>query len=709
MNRIKTPLHILAILFVIFTAWTLRSRALNNLSIDYDEDDYLRAGQEYAHLIQTSNWSGFLETNYRPEHPPLAKIAYGIVFSFFPEQPLVADLSVTDEPAGSLPKDLLHAGRMEAAIFGTLTAALLAIINPLAGLFLAIHTFTIKYTSQIMLDGLSALLSLSTILAYVQYKKSKLDAWFIASAILLGLAADSKYLHGTVGFAILADWLLSNKDKISTRNIRSFSPILGWGMLSLFIFFLANPYLWLDPVGRLQESFGAVTFTTTNSNVENAGYPFWQQLNWLMMSVPWRSNPPVFVFMLDTFIAVLAVFGFKRLWERQRVFALWFAIDILVLLVWRTKWPQYILIVTAPLSLSAAEGAALLWNNVLEWWKAKKVKPVFNKTETRRAMPWLAIGLIAFALFTIFPVIFQFMISTTDFNAASIRDGFNGGIWRAFLQGITGQIPVTPLDIETRPNQVNFTGLTSYPRVFNFITGSANGYSVLFFNIMWTFLSVILQGGLGLIVALLLWQRGVRLGKFWQALFILPWAIPEMIGSLLWLNIFMEDWGWLYLAADKYGESSIFAWLINNLQTSPNLWLMTFLLPAIWYGFPFMMLASSIGLKMIPTEVYDAASIDGANKMQTFRYVTWPLLLPLLLPAIIVRGIFAFNQFYLFQTFDFGDATLAALSYNIFTPSNGAGQFSVSAVINIITVLILIIFVFLFNRWSKADEGVAYA
>jgi ABC-type sugar transport system permease subunit len=89
----------------------------------------------------------------------------------------------------------------------------------------------------------------------------------------------------------------------------------------------------------------------------------------------------------------------------------------------------------------------------------------------------------------------------------------------------------------------------------------------------------------------------------------------------------------------------------------------------------------------------------------------------LIVPAIIIRGIFAFNQFYLIQIFgflhgDFSLTTLATLSYNIFNPSGffGAnGQFSVSAALNIITLLILIGFVTSFNRISKADEGVTYA
>ena len=130
------------------------------------------------------------------------------------------------------------------------------------------------------------------------------------------------------------------------------------------------------------------------------------------------------------------------------------------------------------------------------------------------------------------------------------------------------------------------------------------------------------------------------------------------------------------------------------------------------------MLAASAGLKLVPDDVFDAAQIDGASALQTFRYITWPLLLPLLLPAVIVRGIFAFNQFYLFQVSQmYGNywvTTLANLSYNIFNPSGGsfgrpAGEFAVSAGLNIITMLILMIFVFIFNRGSRASEGVDYA
>jgi arabinogalactan oligomer/maltooligosaccharide transport system permease protein len=248
--------------------------------------------------------------------------------------------------------------------------------------------------------------------------------------------------------------------------------------------------------------------------------------------------------------------------------------------------------------------------------------------------------------------------------------------------------------------------LNSYLPALNYITGQR----ILVFNILWTFLSVGFQTLLGIGAALLLWQRGIHFKRGWEVLFILPWAIPEMVGALMWFNVFAREKGWLALAVQTYGDQTPFSVLLGWTQ-NPNLTMVVLLIAATWYGFPFMMLAATAGLKMLPTEVYDAAAMDGANGFGTFRYVTWPLMAPLIFPAIIIRGIFAFNQFYLFQAFGVRNGTLATLSYNFFNPSGYSinGQFSISAVLNILTMLILIGFVIWFNRFSKAGEGVTYA
>jgi len=106
--------------------------------------------------------------------------------------------------------------------------------------------------------------------------------------------------------------------------------------------------------------------------------------------------------------------------------------------------------------------------------------------------------------------------------------------------------------------------------------------------------------------------------------------------------------------------------------------------------------------------VYDAAALDGAHGWSLFSKITWPLLMPLVIPALIIRSIFAFNQFYLFYVMrpKFGMVSLAAVSYAFFTRSN---QYAISAAINIFTMAALIGLLIWFNRWSKAAQGVTYA
>jgi ABC-type sugar transport system permease subunit len=698
----KNILTILAIVAVVFIAWGLRLRALNMLPIDYDEDDYLRAGQEYTLLIRTSNWSGFLEKNYRPEHPPLSKIITGISLLSAPQEELTPDASTTAGPNEHLPRSLVRPARTANAILGTLTVLLLALVDPLAGLLLATHTFTIKYVSQIMLEALPSLTSLLMVSAYVQSKKQNTNIkWLIVSALFLGLTAASKYLYCLAAVAVLVDWFLDEKQEGSLD--RFYKLALLWGFISVVIFFAADPYLWPDPVGRLKESvLYHAAYSTGASEVQNAGFPLWQPFVWITMS-PTAWHPNVFLIAPDFLITIFAFFGIIRLWKRERVYALWLGLAIFFLLLWPTKWPQYILMLTVPLSLASSEGLSLTWQNLVTWWQERKTgeRIKYNPRERRQAIPWLVPGLLAFAVLTLLPFIFQIVVSFTDFNRASIRDGFQGGIWREFIAGVTGQVdPVTP-EFPFDSTKVQYTGFSGFAPIFNYITSSG----ILVFNVLWAVLSIFLQTILGLGLALLLHQKGVRFGKFWQAIFILPWAIPELIGALLWLNIFVPDIGFLSLAAQKYGASFPLKFLID-WQTTPNLWLLVLLIPAVWYGFPLIMLASSAGLKMIPKDVFEAAAIDGATVWQTFRFITIPLLRPLLLPAIIIRAIFAFNQFYLLWAFQFwkGDAnTLALLSYDLFNPTFG-GQFSASAIVNIFTVIILIGFVILFNRETRSKE-----
>lgn len=715
MNKItNTTLRYALIVFAVLIAFGLRTHAADSLSIDFDEDDYLRAGQEFAHLMRTSNWRGFLETNYRPEHPQLAKIMFGLSILRLPEEPLVADVAITAQPAKSLPPRLLDAARGMSVLWGTLTTLLLALMNPLGGFILAIHSFTIKYTSQVMLDGFASLMSTATALTYYFSKRNSGrtgNVLLIASAIFLGMSASSKYLHSAVGFAILIDWFMIARENHAVKKF--FRNAFAWGLLAILVFALCNPFYWANPGESIRVTLEAVTATTTNPNVERANLPSWQQLKWLSTSVPLSWSRDAFPVRLDGLIFAFAIFGIAGTWRKNRFIAIWLLVDVFLLFIWRTKWPQYILVATAPLSFVAAEGIKATAANIADWWRSRQTRRAeaveSSRKETMRALPWLIPGLVFFIVLTLLPIFYQFAMSMTTLSGSSLRDGLQGGITREVVGGVTGQVALPERNTSLDQIKVHYLGLLSYFDTLGFLSE----FGFTFFSYFWTITSVALQAVLGIGAGLLLWRSRERVRKFWQTIFILPWAIPEAVGALLWLNIFAPFNGWLALATKQYGEDIPVLGSLAGWERNPNLIFIVMLTSALWYGFPFIMLATSAGLKMLQKEVYDAAAIDGADGWQTFRYVTWPLLQPLVLPALLVRAIFAFNQFYLFQMFIpyyYRTAgSMITLSYFSYYVLYQESEFAFSATINIIALLLLSVFVLLLNRWGKAAEGVTYA
>jgi ABC-type sugar transport system permease subunit len=714
--HLRYYLYVLIVVVVTGIAAGLRWRAVNMLPVDYDEDDYLLAAQQYASLIRSGDWKGFTETNYRPEHPPLAKIIFGLSILPLPEAPPIPDQSTNADPNPSLPKDQLHNARVASAVFGILESLLLAIINPLAGLFLAVHTFTIKYTSQVMLEAFPAFTSMATVLCYIQSKrentnrakKKRINGWLIASAIFLGLTAASKYLYCVVGIAILIDWFLSRSDNLGDK--RFLPKLLLWGIIAMFVFFMADPYLWPAPIERLKESVLFHASYSQSAHVQETGWPLWQPLIWLAQSIQW--HPGVFVISIDLLISILAIAGLSRMWARERVFGLWLGTAIVFLLIWPTKWPQYILILTAPLSYAAAEGfKGLIVEPIKSLWRKirakREIEPISFR-ELTRAAPWLLPGVITLTVLILYPLIYQFAMAFTDFSGPSIKDGIQGGIWREAWQGLTGQVEAVDLSSQQYGNSqsVQYAGSSVLKTVFS---GSPE---IIVFELLWTVLSVGLQAVLGISIALLLHQRGIRFRNLWRTIFILPWAIPEFVGAMIWLRTFDPTVGWVPQAFGTSGGSGG-AILISKLINTggPNLALLILLIAATWIGFPFVMLAASASLKFIPDDVYDAAAIDGAASWSLFKFITWPLLLPLLIPVLIIRAIYAFNQFYLFYVFgpSFRNSSLGTFAYYSYFYFKEWSLYSISAAINVITVIVLIILLIFFNRWSKAAEGVTYA
>jgi ABC-type sugar transport system permease subunit len=128
-------------------------------------------------------------------------------------------------------------------------------------------------------------------------------------------------------------------------------------------------------------------------------------------------------------------------------------------------------------------------------------------------------------------------------------------------------------------------------------------------------------------------------------------------------------------------------------------------------GFPLMMLVASAGLAVVPRGAVEAAAIDGASTWRRIRSIVLPLLFPLLGAAIVIRGIAAFNQFYLFYVLGPSSQTVtsATWSFYIFDSQSGPGWYSVSAAINVATLVGLGLVVAWFLRWRGRGGREVYA
>jgi ABC-type sugar transport system permease subunit len=144
---------------------------------------------------------------------------------------------------------------------------------------------------------------------------------------------------------------------------------------------------------------------------------------------------------------------------------------------------------------------------------------------------------------------------------------------------------------------------------------------------------------LGLVMALVM-NETFRGRGLLRAIVLVPWAIPTVVSSQMWRFIFNDRYGLVNFVLFGGDTARYLAPLAD-----PHLALLAIMAAEIWKTAPFAALIILAGLQTIPEEVYEAASIDGANSWQKFRHVTLPLIWPALLLALLFRTIDALRVF----------------------------------------------------------------
>lgn len=183
-------------------------------------------------------------------------------------------------------------------------------------------------------------------------------------------------------------------------------------------------------------------------------------------------------------------------------------------------------------------------------------------------------------------------------------------------------------------------GFKNFSRIFNDkeLRGPLTG--ILIWTFAFALLTVLSTFILGLGLALLLNDERIRGIRIYRAFLILPYAFPAFLSAYVWKGMFATENGFINRSILGLDNADGIPWLT---ETGPAR--IAVLLVNLWLGFPYMFLIATGALQAIPSDLSEAAGIDGAGPWKIFKLIKLPLLLVSLAPLLIASFAFNFNNF----------------------------------------------------------------
>jgi trehalose/maltose transport system permease protein len=243
---------------------------------------------------------------------------------------------------------------------------------------------------------------------------------------------------------------------------------------------------------------------------------------------------------------------------------------------------------------------------------------------------------------------------------------------------------------------VSFVGLSNYTDLLTDSTFLRATYNTTVFTVFSVFFETIL----GMIVALTIHSNFKGRGLVRTAMLI-PWAIPTVVSAQMWAWMYNDVFGVIndFLVTRLGVLDTKIAWIAD-----PNLALPALIAIDVWKTTPFMALLLLAGLQVIPEDIYEAAYVDGASKVQQFWTMTLPLLKPALMVALIFRTLDAFRVFdlpFVIKGTAPETITLSILARQTMIDLARLGQ---GATIAVVIFIFLMIFVALYTRLMQVEE-----
>jgi multiple sugar transport system permease protein len=177
---------------------------------------------------------------------------------------------------------------------------------------------------------------------------------------------------------------------------------------------------------------------------------------------------------------------------------------------------------------------------------------------------------------------------------------------------------------------------------FSFLVGDSVTQLALFNTLFYTVVASILKFVLGLWLALVL-NRNLPFKSFFRAVVLLPWIVPTALSAIAFWWIYDAQFSVISWVLMKLG------WIDRYVDFLGDPWnaRLSTIVANVWRGIPFVAISLLAGLQTISPSYYEASAIDGATPWQQFRYVTLPLLSPIIAVVMTFSVLFTFTDFQL--------------------------------------------------------------
>jgi multiple sugar transport system permease protein len=249
-----------------------------------------------------------------------------------------------------------------------------------------------------------------------------------------------------------------------------------------------------------------------------------------------------------------------------------------------------------------------------------------------------------------------------------------------------------------KPQEYGFVGLANYRHLVH----DDVFWLSLWNSFVWVFGSVGFQFVGGVAAALLLHQNFRGRGLV-RTVTLLPWIIPGVVVALVWEWLYQPNYGVLNDLLRRAGWlTAPVAWL-----SDPRLAMPAVIATNVWRGVPFFAIMLLAGLQAIPDEIYEAARVDGATVLQRFRYITLPMLRPIIVVATATRIIWTFNYADLIFVMTSGGPAHATQITSTYTliQAYSALDFGYAATLSIVLLAIMLAFTAIYLRLTRGLDG----